>query len=181
VLYGDPTKPGLFVSRVKFSAGWKDSPHWHPDEVRTVVVLSGTLFFGSGDKRDESKFRAYPAGTFYSEPPKAPHFTWAKDGEVRGAAKIECGVAAFARSSNGGLIVTGSALAVVHHEVIVAAAARHKLPALTSNDFFVAAGGLIFMGPISSTSSDRRLATSIASSRGRSRPTCPCRRRLSTN
>ena len=41
VLYGDPTKPGVFVSRVKFSAGWKDPPHWHPDEVRTVVVLSG--------------------------------------------------------------------------------------------------------------------------------------------
>ena len=42
VLYGDPTKPGVFVSRVKFSAGWKDPPHWHPDEVRTVVVLSAT-------------------------------------------------------------------------------------------------------------------------------------------
>jgi quercetin dioxygenase-like cupin family protein len=82
VLYGDPTKPGVFVSRVKFSAGWKDPPHWHPDEVRTVVVLSGTLYFGSGDKWDESKFKAYPAGTFYSEPSKAPHFTWAKDGEV---------------------------------------------------------------------------------------------------
>ena len=27
-------------------------------------------------------FVAYPAGTFYSEPSKAPHFTWAKDGEV---------------------------------------------------------------------------------------------------
>ena len=26
VLYGDPTKPGVFVSRVKFSAGWKDPP-----------------------------------------------------------------------------------------------------------------------------------------------------------
>jgi hypothetical protein len=61
VLYGDPTKPGVFVSRVKFSAGWKDPPHWHPDEVRTVVVLSGTLYFGSGDKWDESKFRARPA------------------------------------------------------------------------------------------------------------------------
>jgi hypothetical protein len=60
VLYGDPTKPGVFVSRVKFSAGWKDPPHWHPDEVRTVVVLSGTLYFGPGDKWDESKFRAYP-------------------------------------------------------------------------------------------------------------------------
>src|ERR1700694_5263364 len=57
ILYGDPTKPGVFVSRVKFSAGWKDPPHWHPDEVRTVVVLSGTLYFGSGDKWDESKFR----------------------------------------------------------------------------------------------------------------------------
>jgi quercetin dioxygenase-like cupin family protein len=82
VLYGDPTKPGVFVSRVRFSAGWKDPPHWHPDEVRTVVVLSGTFYFGSGDKWDESKLKAYPAGTFYSEPSKAPHFTWAKDGEV---------------------------------------------------------------------------------------------------
>jgi quercetin dioxygenase-like cupin family protein len=81
-LYGDPTKPGVFVTRVKFSAGWKDPPHWHPDEVRTVVVLSGTFYFGSGDKWDESKFKAYPAGTFYSEPSKAPHYTWAKDGEV---------------------------------------------------------------------------------------------------
>jgi hypothetical protein len=72
VLYGDPTKPGLFVSRVKFSAGWKDLPHWHPDEMRTVVVLSGTLYFGSGEKWDESKFKAY----------EAPHFSWAKDGEV---------------------------------------------------------------------------------------------------
>ena len=45
------------MSRVKFSAGWKDPPHWHPDEVRTVVVLSGTLYFGSGDKWDESKFK----------------------------------------------------------------------------------------------------------------------------
>src|SRR4029450_5520042 len=68
VLYGDPTKPGVFVTRVKFSAGWKDMPHWHPDEVRTVVVLSGTLYFASGEKWDESKFKAYPAGTFYSEP-----------------------------------------------------------------------------------------------------------------
>jgi hypothetical protein len=82
VLYGDPTKPGLFVTRVRFSPGWKDMPHWHPDEVRTVAVLSGTFYFGSGDTWDESKFKAYPAGTFYSEPPKSPHFSWAKDGEV---------------------------------------------------------------------------------------------------
>lgn len=82
VIYGDPSKPGLFVTRVRFAPGWKDMPHWHPDEARTVVVLSGTFYFGSGNQWDESKFKAYPAGTFYSEPPKAPHFTWAKDGEV---------------------------------------------------------------------------------------------------
>jgi quercetin dioxygenase-like cupin family protein len=82
ILYGDPTRPGVFVTRVKFSAGWKDPPHWHPDEVRTVAVLSGTFYFASGEKWDESKFKPYPAGTFYSEPSKAPHSTWAKDGEV---------------------------------------------------------------------------------------------------
>jgi hypothetical protein len=45
-------------------------------------VLSGTFYFGSGETWDESKMKAYPAGTFYSEPPKSPHYTWAKDGEV---------------------------------------------------------------------------------------------------
>jgi quercetin dioxygenase-like cupin family protein len=82
VLYGDPTKPGLYVTRVKFSAGWKDQPHWHPEDVRTVAVLSGTFYFAQGDTWDESKFKAYPAGTFYSEPAKSHHYTWAKDGEV---------------------------------------------------------------------------------------------------
>ena len=82
ILYGDPTKPGVFVTRVKFSPGWKDMPHWHPDEVRTVAVLSGTFYFGSGETWNENNFKAYPAGTFYSEPTKAAHYTWAKDGEV---------------------------------------------------------------------------------------------------
>ena len=68
VLYGDPTKPGVFVTRVKFSAGWKDQPHWHPDEVRTVAVLSGTFYFASGETWDESKFKAYPAGHFTPSP-----------------------------------------------------------------------------------------------------------------
>src|SRR4029077_114993 len=47
---------------------------------------------------------------------------------VRDAGEIERAVAAFARSSSGGLIVTGSALAVVHRDLIIALAARHKLP-----------------------------------------------------
>ena len=82
VLYGDPTKPGVFVTRIKFPAGDKDMPHWHPDELRTVAVLSGTFYFANGDKWDESKLKAYPVGTFYSEPQKSTHYSWAKDGEV---------------------------------------------------------------------------------------------------
>jgi quercetin dioxygenase-like cupin family protein len=81
-LYGDTTKPGVFGQRVKFAPGFKIQPHWHPDEVRTAVVLSGTLYFSYGDTWDESKLKAFPAGSFFAEPPKAPHFAWAKDGEV---------------------------------------------------------------------------------------------------
>jgi quercetin dioxygenase-like cupin family protein len=82
VLYGDPTKPGVYVQRTKFPPGTKVMPHWRPDEWRTAVMLSGTLYFGVGEQWDESKLKAYPAGTFYSEPPKTPHYVWAKDDEV---------------------------------------------------------------------------------------------------
>ena len=81
-LFGDPTQPGLYVDRIKFLPGMKVMPHWHPDTVRTVLVLSGTFYFAIGDKWDESKLKAYPAGTLYSEPPRTPHYAWAKDGEV---------------------------------------------------------------------------------------------------
>ena len=39
-------------------------------------------------------------------------------------------VAAFARTGNGCLVLTGSALSEVHRELIVTLAARHKLPAI---------------------------------------------------
>ncbi len=82
VVYGDIAKPGIYVQRVKFAPGFKIMPHWHPDEARTVVVLSGTLYFAYGENWDESKMTAYPAGTFFAEPPRATHYAWAKDGEV---------------------------------------------------------------------------------------------------
>lgn len=82
VLFGDPSKPGVYVTRTKFPAGFKLMPHTHPDEWRTIVVLSGTIHFALGDKWDESKLKPRPAGTFFSEAKAAPHFVWAKDGEV---------------------------------------------------------------------------------------------------
>jgi ABC-type uncharacterized transport system substrate-binding protein len=66
---------------------------------------------------------------------------------VRDAGEIERAVTAFARSSNGGLIVTASALAVLHRDLIVTLAARHKLPAIYWERFFVTGGGLMSYGP----------------------------------
>jgi putative tryptophan/tyrosine transport system substrate-binding protein len=65
---------------------------------------------------------------------------------LRDAGEIERAVTAFARSANGGLVVTASALSLVHSELIVALAARHKLPAIYSRRSFVTAGGLISYG-----------------------------------
>src|SRR5436305_13157012 len=51
VLDGDPTKEGLFVTRFKLPAGYRVAPHTHPPPER-LTVLSGTLYFGMGDKFD---------------------------------------------------------------------------------------------------------------------------------
>jgi ABC-type uncharacterized transport system substrate-binding protein len=66
--------------------------------------------------------------------------------DIRNAGDIERAVTAFAHSSNGGLIVPGSALATVHRELIITLAARHKLPAVYSTRYFVTDGGLISYG-----------------------------------
>ena len=61
--------------------------------------------------------------------------------DVRDAAEIERAVTSFARSGNGGLIVTASALATRYRDLIITLAARHKLPAVYSRRLFVADGG----------------------------------------
>jgi putative tryptophan/tyrosine transport system substrate-binding protein len=66
---------------------------------------------------------------------------------VRDAQEIERSIEAFARSPNGGLVVTQSASATVYRDVIIAAAARHKLPAVYALRYDATGGGLISYGP----------------------------------
>ena len=66
---------------------------------------------------------------------------------LRDVGEMERAVAAFSRSPNGGMIVTGSAQAAVHRDLIITLAARNKLPAVYVARFFVTAGGLISYGP----------------------------------
>lgn len=78
---GNPQQRGMYSNQVRFPAGTKIMPHFHPDE-RIIVVLSGTVYFGYGETFDESKMKALPAGSVWTEPAKQPHFAWAKDGEA---------------------------------------------------------------------------------------------------
>ena len=66
---------------------------------------------------------------------------------VRDGDEIDHAIAAFARSSNGGLIVVGPTSSVeAHRDLIVTLAARHRLPAVYSNRRWITAGGLISHG-----------------------------------
>ena len=66
---------------------------------------------------------------------------------LRDTDETERAVAAFARSSNGGMIVTGSSLTAFHRKLIIALAARHRLPAVYPARYFTTSGGLLSYGP----------------------------------
>jgi putative tryptophan/tyrosine transport system substrate-binding protein len=66
--------------------------------------------------------------------------------DVRDADETERAVAAFARTSNGGLIVTASPAIATQRELIMMLAAKHGLPAVYPFRYYAAAGGLISYG-----------------------------------
>ena len=72
LIVGDPEKSGLYAAHVRFPAGLRIAPHFHPDE-RIVTVLSGTVYFGYGERFDETRMRALPAGSVWTEPARQPH------------------------------------------------------------------------------------------------------------
>lgn len=80
-LVGHPGKPGPFTLRVRYPAGAKSMPHSHDVDV-AVTVLSGTLLYAEGEKFDESKMKAYPAGSFFIERAKVPHYFLVKSDVV---------------------------------------------------------------------------------------------------
>jgi ABC-type uncharacterized transport system substrate-binding protein len=65
---------------------------------------------------------------------------------TRDAYEIKRAVAAFARSPNGGLLITASLATIRYRELIIALGAHHKLPAVYWASFFVTSGGLMSYG-----------------------------------
>ncbi len=81
LIAGSNQTPGMYVYRVRFPQGFRNQPHFHPDD-RTVTVISGTLDVGFGDVFEESALRPLPPGSVWTEPGGEPHFVWARTGAV---------------------------------------------------------------------------------------------------
>jgi hypothetical protein len=82
ILFGDPSKPGLYGVLNKWLAGNHFSrPHFHPND-RFITVISGTWWVASGNKFDPAETVPMPAGSFVTHFGKQVHWDGAKDEET---------------------------------------------------------------------------------------------------
>lgn len=81
VLKGDPNGAGLYTIVLRIPAHTQIAAHDHPDD-RVASVLSGTWYFGYGEKFDPAAVKALPAGSVYTEPPHRVHFAETRDEAV---------------------------------------------------------------------------------------------------
>jgi quercetin dioxygenase-like cupin family protein len=73
VLFGDPSKEGVFAMRLKMPKGYQIAPHSHP-KPEVVTVISGTFRIGMGETADPAKAKALTAGGLFAFPPGMTHF-----------------------------------------------------------------------------------------------------------
>ena len=81
VLEGDPKSTGPVTIRLKFPPNYTLAPHTHGGDER-VTVISGTLYFGIGEKMDKTRVKALPAGSFFLMPAGTAMFGFTKNEET---------------------------------------------------------------------------------------------------
>src|SRR6266850_2621179 len=81
VLFGDPSKPGPYVVRVKWFPGNMSRPHFHPND-RFFAVLSGTWWMGTGQTFDPESTVPVPAGSYVIHYGGKVHYDGAKSEET---------------------------------------------------------------------------------------------------
>ena len=81
VLYGDPSKPGPYVMRIKWLPGNMSRPHVHQVD-RFFVVVSGTWWVGTGETFDPESTVPVPAGSYVIHHANKAHYDGAKDEEA---------------------------------------------------------------------------------------------------
>jgi quercetin dioxygenase-like cupin family protein len=81
VLKGDPDRAGLYTIMLQVPAHTRIAAHDHQDD-RIATVISGTWYFGYGDRFDAAVVKALPPGSFYTEPADHAHFAETRDEPV---------------------------------------------------------------------------------------------------
>jgi quercetin dioxygenase-like cupin family protein len=77
LLYGDPSKEGPFVLRLKFPDGYVIAPHRHAG-AEILTVLSGTFALGAGEDANRGEVTRMQAGSFTAMPAGMPHYARAE-------------------------------------------------------------------------------------------------------
>ncbi len=80
VLYGDPSKKGMFTMRLKMPDGYKIPPHWHTQDEQLTIV-SGTFVLHMGDTMD-APAHTLEAGAYHFLPGKMHHAAQVKGDTV---------------------------------------------------------------------------------------------------
>ena len=75
VLAGDPGKPAPYTVRLRFPANYMIPAHSHPTD-ENVVVSSGALFVGMGDKLDKAAGKSLGVGGYALMPANMNHFAY---------------------------------------------------------------------------------------------------------
>jgi quercetin dioxygenase-like cupin family protein len=83
VLAGDPTKAVPYTVRLKFPARYAIPAHSHPTDEH-VVVVSGSLTFGMGDKlsKETPENKTLSAGGFALMPAQMNHYAYTSNEET---------------------------------------------------------------------------------------------------
>lgn len=72
LLFGDPSREGPFVLRLRFPDGYVIAPHRHPG-AEILTVLSGTFALGVGEDASRGEVIRMTAGSFTAMPAGMPH------------------------------------------------------------------------------------------------------------
>jgi quercetin dioxygenase-like cupin family protein len=81
VLFGDPSKPGLYVVRVRFPPGAHSNPHFHSRD-RHATVIKGVWWNGVGETLDFKQAKPLKAGSYILHPAGGVHWDGAGDEET---------------------------------------------------------------------------------------------------
>ena len=91
ILTGDPTRPGLYYTLIRWWPGFMSAPHHYTSD-RFCVVVSGTWWCNSGADFDPAACVPVHAGSFVRRVTGTPHYDGVIHGQPEPAIIAICGM-----------------------------------------------------------------------------------------